>query len=166
MNLVIEPLLEGHYPAVRRIYEEGLATGIATFETRSIDWQAWDEKYLSTCRLVAVLDGEVAGWAALTPFSKREVYRGVGEVAIYLGGKFRNQGIGQALLNRLVEESEKAGFWTLQAAIFAQNKVSIRLHEKAGFRVVGIRERIAERDGVWHDNVLMERRLQAKHGQI
>ncbi len=158
MKMTIEPLLEAHYPAVRRIYEEGLATGISTFETKSIDWQAWDEKYLPTCRWVALLDCEVAGWAALTPYSKREVYRGVAEVAIYVGEKFRSQGIGQALLKHLVETSEKAGFWTLQAVIFAQNTASIRLHEGAGFRMVGIRERIAQRDGVWHDNVLMERR--------
>ncbi|MBI1225242.1 MAG: GNAT family N-acetyltransferase [Bacteroidetes bacterium] len=158
MNLVIEPLLEAHYPAVRRIYEEGLATGIATFETKSIDWEAWDEKYLSICRLVATVDGEVVGWAALTPYSKREVYRGVGEVAIYIGEKSRGKGIGQTLLKQLISNAEKQGFWTLQAVIFAQNKASIALHEQAGFRVVGIRERIAQRDGTWHDNVLMERR--------
>lgn len=161
MDLTIEPLMEAHYPTVRRIYEEGLATGIATFETRSIDWQAWDEKYLRACRLVAVFDGKIAGWAALTPYSKREVYRGVGEVAIYLGEKFRSKGIGRMLLKQLVEESEMAGFWTLQAVIFAENYASIKLHESAGFRIVGVRERIAERNGVWHDNVLMERRSEA-----
>ncbi|MCF8247969.1 MAG: GNAT family N-acetyltransferase [Saprospiraceae bacterium] len=158
MNLTIEPLLETHYPAVRRIYEEGLATGIATFETQSIDWKAWDEKYLPTCRLVALLDGEVVGWAALTPYSKREVYRGVGEVAVYLGEKFRGRGIAKTLLGHLVEASEQAGFWTLQAVIFAKNYASIKLHESAGFRIVGVRERIAALGGVWHDNVLMERR--------
>ncbi len=159
MKLTIEPLLEAHYPAVRRIYEEGLATGIATFETASIDWQAWDEKYLPACRLVAMLDDKVAGWAALTPYSKREVYRGVGEVAIYVGEKYRGQGIGKSLLTHLLEVAEKEGLWTLQALIFAENKPSIQLHEQAGFRTVGIRERIAKRDGIWHDNVLMERRI-------
>ncbi len=159
MSLTIEPLLQVHYLAVRRIYEEGLATGIATFETQSIDWAVWDEKYLPTCRFVALLDGEVVGWAALTPYSKREVYRGVGEVTIYVGEKSRGQGIGQALLKQLILASEAAGFWTLQAVIFAQNKASIALHEQAGFRVVGFRERIAQRNGAWHDNVLMERRM-------
>lgn len=149
-------MLPEHYPAVRRIYEEGLATGIATFETQSLDWEAWDKKYLPVCRLVAMLVGEVVGWAALTPYSKREVYRGVGEVAIYIGEKNRGIGIGQALLKHLISSAETSGFWTLQAVIFAQNKASISLHEQAGFRVVGFRERIAQRDSVWHDNVLME----------
>lgn len=156
--LKIESLLPEHYPAVRRIYEEGLATGIATFETKSIDWAAWDEKYLPVCRLVAIADGEIIGWAALTPYSKREVYRGVGEVAIYVGEKSRGKGIGQALLGELISRAEKEGFWTLQAVIFSQNKASIALHQQAGFRTVGFRERIAQRDGAWHDNVLMERR--------
>ncbi|MBK9015212.1 MAG: N-acetyltransferase [Saprospiraceae bacterium] len=159
MKLTIEPLLEAHYPDVRRIYEEGLATGIATFETKSIDWQAWDEKYLPTCRLVALLEGKMAAWAALTPYSKREVYRGVGEVAIYVGSTFRRSGVGKALLERLVEMSEQAGFWTMQAVILRKTKPASDCTESVGFRIVGIRERIAQRDGIWHDNVLMERRL-------
>lgn len=159
MNLALDPLLPTHYPAVRRIYEEGLATGFATFETQSLNWAAWDEKYLPSCRFVALLEGEVVGWVALTPYSKREVYRGVGEVAIYIAEKFRSKGVGRALLQHQIEAARYAGFWTLQAVIFAENSASIRLHEAAGFRLVGVRERIAQRNGIWHDNVLMELRM-------
>lgn len=144
--------------AVSSIYLEGLATGVASFETESPSWDQWDEKFLNPCRFVAMVQGEVAGWCALSAVSKRQVYSGVAEDTIYIASKFQRKGIGNTLLRHLISESEKAGFWTLQAGIFPQNKASIELHKQCGFRIIGIREKIAQRDGKWYDNVLMERR--------
>ncbi len=155
---VIEAMQAEDWDAVRRIYEEGIATGNATFETQAPEWSVWDEKHLQICRLVARKDGEVVGWAAVSPYSSRHVYRGVAEESIYIAESVRGQGIGKALLQALVDESERAGLWTLQAGIFAENVGSIVVHKACGFREVGYRERIGYRDGVWRDVVLMERR--------
>lgn len=146
------------WPAVSQVYAEGISTGNATFETQVPDWPDWDSGHLQACRLVAEIGGEVAAWAALSATSRREVYRGVAEVSIYVGTKAQNRGVGSALLERLVECSEKEGFWTLQAGVFPENKSSVLLHQRLGFRVVGTRERIATRDGRWRDVVLLERR--------
>ena len=135
-------------------------TGIATFETKVPNWEKWNTKFLPQCRFVAEVDQEVLGWCALSPFSSREVYRGVAEVTIYIAEKAQHKGIGKLLLKHLVAESERAGFWTLQARIFTENIASIKLHEKCGFRQVGIREKLGMRNGVWYDNVLLERRSQ------
>ncbi len=118
----------------------------------------WDQKYLRQCRFLLEEHEHILAWAALTPFSNREVYRGVAEISIYVAPSASGRGVGFTLLSHLVNCADASGFWTLQAAIFRQNEASIRLHKKAGFRIVGIRERIAQRDGIWHDNVLMERR--------
>lgn len=158
VKMVIAALTKEHYPEVAKIYEEGMATGIATFETEVPKWTAWNEKFLPNCRFVATIRGEIAGWCALSPVSKRLVYKGVAEVTIYVASRFQKMGIGKKLLTHLVNESEKGGFWTLQAGIFSENKISIYLHEQCGFRVMGVREKIAQRDGKWFDNVLMERR--------
>lgn len=156
----IRPLLSTDWAAVKRIYEEGLATGIATFETSApADWEAWDHKYLAPCRWACEREEEVVAWAALTPFSKREVYKGVAEVSIYVAQNARGYGIGKQLLQQLIHSAKKEGFWTLQAAIFGQNTASIHLHLQLGFRKVGLRERIAQLDGLWHDNVLLELRF-------
>lgn len=141
-----------------RIYSEGLATGTASFETALPDWEHWDASHLAGGRLVAVLDGQVGGWAAMSPVSSRVCYAGVAEVSIYVGKEFRGQGLGKTLLAALVGESERMGLWTLQAVILAENEASLSLHQQAGFRVVGRRERIAQRDGAWHDTILLERR--------
>jgi len=154
----IRPLTEADYPEVRRIYKIGLDTGIASFETQTLDWLAWNQKYLKPCRLVAVIDKEVVGWVALTPFSKREVYKGVAELSLYISPQHKGQGIGSTLLKELIALSEEQGFWTLQAKIFPENKASIHLHKKLGFREVGFRQMIAQRDGKWYDNILLERR--------
>jgi phosphinothricin acetyltransferase len=146
------------WDTVRAIYREGIATGNATFETDAPAWEAWDNGHLRACRLVAKTDGRVAGWAALSPVSGRCVYAGVAEVSIYVAGSARGQGIGQALLVALVEASERAGLWTLQAGIFPENAASLALHRACGFREVGRRECIGQMDGVWRDVVLMERR--------
>lgn len=143
---------------MRRIYAEGIATGNATFEPAAPSWAEWDTSKLAVPRLAAELDHAVVGWAALSPTSKRHVYRGVAEVSIYVAAAARGQGVGRALLAALVEESEEAGIWTLQAGIFPENTASIHLHKQCGFRIVGRRERIGQMQGVWRDVLLMERR--------
>ena len=155
----IRYLQQSDYKQVRAIYEAGLNTGIASFETESLDWEDWDKKYLKACRFVAEIENKVVGWVALTPFSKRAVYRGVAELSLYIDPAYSGRGIGNMLLEKLIEEAQKEGFWTLQAAIFPENKASIHLHQKNGFRIVGFREKIAQRDGQWYDNVLMEKRF-------
>lgn len=146
------------WPAVRDIYAEGIAGGNATFETVVPEWAQWDKGRLPVCRLAVRLDEQVVGWAALSPYSSREVYRGVADVGIYIAGAAQGRGVGKALLTALVEESEKQGFWTLQAGILIENVASRRLHQACGFREVGIREKIGQLHGVWRDVVLMERR--------
>lgn len=154
----IRLLLPSDWPAVRRIYAEGIATGNATFEQTPPDWDEWDAGKLIHPRLVAELAGAVVGWAALSPTSKRAVYRGVTEVSVYVAASARGQGVGRVLLSALVEQSQAAGIWTLQAGIFPENAASVHLHEQAGFRIVGRRERIGQMHGVWRDVLLMERR--------
>jgi len=146
------------WPSVAAIYGEGIATGIATFETVVPAYDAWDAAHLRGHRLVAVSRGSVVGWAALSAVSQREVYRGVAEDTIYVAESARGHGIGKALLRALASASERAGIWTLQAAIFPENAMSIALHERCGFRVVGTRERLGKLDGAWRDVILMERR--------
>ncbi len=158
MSLSIRPLNPIDWPAVCRIYAEGIATGDATFEQSAPGWDEWDAGKLAAPRLAAEMDGAVAGWAALSPTSKRPAYRGVAEVSVYVAASVRGQGVGRALLAELVEQSEAAGIWTLQAGIFPENAASVRLHEQCGFRIVGRRERIGQMRGVWRDVLLMERR--------
>ena len=156
MNII--GLTEQHYPAVKRIYEQGLATGNSTFQTSAPDWAEWDSSHLATCRLAGLENGHVIGWAALTPVSGRCVYAGVAEVSVYVDENFRGKGCGTKLLEALIVESEKQNLWTLQAGIFPENTASIRIHEALGFRRVGYREKIGKLKGVWRDTVLMERR--------
>ncbi len=155
---MVEKMDAGHWAGVRAVYEEGLATGDATFETEAPAWEPWDASHVHACRLVALSGGRVAGWAALSRVSAREVYRGVAEVSVYVGRDFRGRGLGRALLSALVRESEAAGFWTLQASIFPENVASLALHRSCGFREVGRRERVGRLGGRWRDTVLLERR--------
>ena len=157
-TLRLAPLQPHHYPQVRSIYEQGLATGNASFETQSSDWEKWDSSHLPYGRTVALFSDQVAGWVALTPVSERCVYQGVAEVSVYVHPAFQGQGVGRQLLTQLIQESEAQGLWTLQAGIFPENTGSLALHEKAGFRVVGRREKIGQREGVWRDVLLLERR--------
>ena len=156
--VTIEALAAGDWPAVRAIYEEGIATGKATFETEAPTWQSWDASHLPEHRFVARWEGEVVGWAALSPVSERCVYAGVAEVSVYVAERARGQGVGGVLLGELVWSSEQAGIWTLQAGVFPENEASLGLHRSNGFRVVGIRVGIGKHRGVWRDVVLMERR--------
>lgn len=145
---------------VRAIYLEGIRSGHSTFETEAPSWERWDEGHLSIARLV-MRDGEtILGWAALSPVSRRQVYRGVAELTVYVSENARGQGIGRALLEALIDESEKDGIWTLQASIFPENLASVQLHVRCGFREVGRRARIAMMNGVWRDTLLFERRSQ------
>lgn len=143
---------------VRSIYLEGIREGNSTFETEAPSPEAWDEAHLQSPRLVMRAEDKILGWAALSPVSKRRVYRGVAEVTVYVTESARGQGVGRALLERLIEDSEQAGIWTLQASIFPENVASVELHLKCGFREVGKRERIASLNGVWRDTILFERR--------
>ncbi|MGI4762463.1 MAG: GNAT family N-acetyltransferase [Janthinobacterium lividum] len=158
-SFTLQPLAAAHWPAVRTIYEAGMATGQATFTTEAPSWEAWDASHLAHCRLVATTaDGQVLGWAALSPVSSRCVYAGVAEVSIYIGAEARGQGVGRQLLGALVAASEQHGLWTLQAGIFPENVASLALHASQGFRTVGRRERIGQLRGQWHDTLLLERR--------
>jgi phosphinothricin acetyltransferase len=160
--MTIQLLTNAHWPAVRTIYEQGIATGNATFETQAPEWEAWDRAHLAHSRLVAVdAAGTVCAWVALTPVSSRCVYGGVAELSVYIAAATRGQGVGRALLQGLITESEAHGIWTLQAGTFAENVASIGLHTQAGFRLVGYRERIGEHHGVWRNTVLLERRSTA-----
>ena len=141
------------------IYAQGIATGMATFETEVPSWEEWDADHLATLRVVAERDGEVVGWAALAPVSQRACYRGVAEESVYVAEKARGQGVGSSLLGALVERAEKAGIWTIETSIFPENVASIELHRRCEFRVVGTRERIGQLRGVWRDTVLLERRV-------
>jgi phosphinothricin acetyltransferase len=156
--LEIRPLLAQDWESVRAIYLEGIATGNATFEDEAPSWEAWDAGHLPNCRLVAVKQGRVAGWAVLSQISSRSVYSGVAEVSIYVAAAFRGSGVGRTLLNALVELSERDGIWTLTAGIFPENAASLTLHQRCGFRIVGRRERIGRMDNRWRDVLLLERR--------
>jgi L-amino acid N-acyltransferase YncA len=154
----IEPLRTEHWPDVARIYAEGIATRNATFETEVPSWDAWDSAHLAEHRLVATEGEAVLGWAALVPVSERCVYGGVVENSVYVAASAQGRGLGGALLDALVDSTEAAGIWTIQTGIFPENEASVRLHERAGFRVVGRRERLGKLDGVWRDVLLLERR--------
>ena len=146
------------WPLVQEIYQQGIDTKIATFQEKAKAWEAWDRTTLEECRLVAVENDEIVGWAALSSVSSRAVYAGVAEVSIYVAADHHGQGIGKRLLMALVEEFEEAGIWTLQAGIFPENTASIMLHKKCGFREVGLREKIGHMEGKWRDVLLLERR--------
>jgi len=156
--MTIRPLEPADWPAVRAIYAEGIATGHATFATDPGEWADWDGSHFPRCRLVAEEDGAVLGWAALSFVSDRCVYGGVGEISVYVAAASRGRGLGGKLLAALVEASEQAGFWTLQAGVFPENEASVAIHERCGFRVVGRRERLGRMHGVWRDVLLLERR--------
>ena len=159
MELEIRPMTEADWPAVSRIYQLGMDTNLATFQSECPTWEEWNRSHLQPCRLVIADGGAVAGWAALTAVSGRCVYAGVAELSIYIDPVAQGKGVGTKLINALIAESEEQGFWTLQSGIMQDNLASIRLHERCGFRMVGYRERIGkDRFGVWRNTVLMERR--------
>jgi phosphinothricin acetyltransferase len=147
-----------NYSLVQQIYADGLATGVATFETEVPSWEKWDSSHLKCARIGAVEEGIMLGWAALSPVSGRCVYGGVAEVSVYVAKNAQRKGVGRYLLNSLIKISEDEGIWTLQSGIMPQNLASVMLHEKCGFRRIGYREKVAKLGGVWTDNVLFEKR--------
>ncbi len=159
MELAIRGMKKEDWEAVAAIYKEGIDSGIATFQTEVPEYEEWDKSHIAACRLVAIENSSVVGWAALSKVSSRCVYSGVAEISIYIKENARGKGIGEKLLKELILESEKEGYWTLQSGIIEINYASIALHKKVGFRMVGYREKIAQdRNGVWQNTVLMERR--------
>jgi L-amino acid N-acyltransferase YncA len=158
MSLSIRPFRADDWNAVRDIYEQGLLTRNATFETQVPDYETWIKKFHSYLIWVAVEHDQVVGWAGLQPVSVRKVYEGVVEVTIYIHNATTGKGIGTALMKHLITESEKAGIWTLYASVFQENTASIKLHLNNGFRKIGYREKIAQLDGKWRNTILFERR--------
>ncbi|EID56256.1 helix-turn-helix domain-containing GNAT family N-acetyltransferase [Saccharomonospora xinjiangensis] len=157
-DVAVRALRPEDWPAVRRIYREGIDSGLATFETVVPSRATLDAAWLPDHRWVAEIDGTVVGWTAASPASARDCYSGVADTAVYVAESHRGRGVGKALLHRQVTEADAGGLWTLQASVFTGNRVSIALHHAAGYRTVGVRERIAQLDGVWHDTILLERR--------
>jgi L-amino acid N-acyltransferase YncA len=158
MSVSIRTMQPDDWPAVSAIYAEGIISRRATFETSVPSWEVWDQSHNNECRLVANRKKGVIGWAALSPVSSRDVYRGVADISIYVAVNSQRQGIGRNLMDALFAVSEEHGFWTLQAGILSYNGASIAFHEACGFRIVGTREKIGMLDGVWRNTVLMERR--------
>lgn len=156
--MLITDLLPAHWPAVKKIYEQGIATGNATFQTTAPEWEEWDRSHARSPRLVALEKENLLGWAALTPVSGRCVYAGVGEVSVYVSPEASGKGIGKKLLAALILASEKENYWTLQAGIFPENAASIAIHQANGFRIIGTREKIGKMNGSWRDTLLLERR--------
>ena len=156
--VLVDDMRADDWPAVREVLAEGIATGQATFAERPPTWEEWDRDHLKECRLVARRSGHVVAWAALMPASSCPWYRGVAEVSMYVAASARGTGVGRALGEALLEASERAGFWTLEAWIFPENEVSLALCEAFGFRVVGVRERLGRMGDRWRDVLLLERR--------
>src|SRR5215208_5725921 len=160
MDRAVDQMKASDWEQVRAIYLEGIASGNSTFETEAPSWEKWDEAHLEIARLVMRDGDRILGWAALSPVSKREVYRGVAELTVAVTESARGQRVGRALLEALIDESERNRIWTLQASIFPENTASVKLHLRCGFREVGRRERISTLNGVWRDTLLFERRSQ------
>ncbi len=158
MKFEIVHMEDSDGPEVLAIYEEGIGTGYSTFETSVPSWEEWKAAHLMECCFVAKAEGALLGWVSLSSTSSRKCYAGVAEVSLYVRESARRQGIGMALLEKIISESEARGFWTLQGATFPENKASLRLQARCGFRVIGYRERVAKRDGAWRNSILTERR--------
>jgi phosphinothricin acetyltransferase len=157
-RLAVEEMTTSDWPAVAQIYRQGLDTGQASFETEVPAYEEWDRGHLERPRLVARVDGDIVGWAALSPVSDRCVYGGVAEDSVYVAAAATGRGIGRGLLSELVRRAEDEGIWTIQVGLFPENTASLALHERCGFRVVGRRERLGKHHGVWRDVLLVERR--------
>ena len=156
---MVRDLRPDDWPEVAEIFRAGILGGDATFETEVPTWAEWDARHPAGQRLAAVDGGRVVGWAALAPVSSRECYRGVAEDSVYVAPAVQGRGVGRALLGELLVRAERAGIWTVQSSIFPENRPSLALHVACGFRVVGVRERIARTGGIWRDTLLLERRL-------
>jgi len=156
-SLAIRDLRPLDWPEVARIYADGIATGVATFEVEPPTWERWSAAH-PEIRVVAAVDERIVGFCALSPVSDRRCYRGVAEESVYVASWAQGGGVGRALLDEVIARSEAAGIWTLEAGIFPENKPSLRLHLGCGFRLVGVRERLGEAGGLWRDVLFLERR--------
>ena len=154
----IRTFKKSDFSSVKSIYQQGIDTGNATFQNKAKGWNEWNASFLTNCRIVAEMNEEVVGWAALSATSNRTVYNGVAEVSIYIAKNYANYGIGKSLLSKLVSISENEGIWTLQAGIFPENESSIAIHSKNGFKTIGVREKLGKMNGAWRDILFMERR--------
>jgi len=154
-RIELRDLRSSDWPEVARVFEEGIRAG-STFATEAPSWETWDAAH--SLRVVAAVEGAVVGWAALEPVSSRHVYRGVARSAVYVAEGLRGLGVGRALMEKLIARSEHDGLWTIEASMFPENEASVALHRAVGFRVVGVRERIGQREGAWRDVLLLERR--------
>lgn len=152
------PITEEHFPSIAEIYQQGIDTGFATFETTVPSWEIWNESKLPHSRFLAMENNVTLGWIALSKVSSRCVYQGVAELSVYVSANHRKKGIGKFLLENLIKDSENHGIWTLQSGMFTENEATIALHQSLGFRIIGYRERIGKLNGVWKDNLIMERR--------
>ncbi|HET9242272.1 MAG TPA: GNAT family N-acetyltransferase [Gaiella sp.] len=164
--VTLRAMTPSDWPAVRRIYAAGIATGVATFETEVPSWEAWDRAHLAVPRLVAEAGNAIVGWIAVTRVSRRHAYRGVVEHSVYVDEAMRGRGVGRALLEALVARAAELGIWTIQTSVLETNAASLALHESVGFRLVGRRERIAQLDGAWRDTLLLELRLPSVEEQM
>lgn len=164
VKIHFEAMKKNDFTNVMAIYQEGIQTGHATFQTDIPSWQDWHRSHFEDCRIVMKKEDRIIAWAALNPVSSRNVYRGVAEVSIYVKAEFRKQGYGKRLLRYLIEASEKKGYWTLQSSIFPENKGSLKIHQDCGFKIVGNREKLGKMHDQWRDVYLLERRSQ-KVGQ-
>ena len=156
--ITIRPFVKSDFPSVKGIYQQGIDSGEATFQEQAKDYDVWNESLLPSCRLVAESNRQIIGWAALSSTSNRCVYSGIAEVSVYVSSNSQGLGVGNSLLETLIKASEEEGIWTLQAGIFPENKASIHIHSKNGFKVLGIREKLGQMNGIWRDIVFMERR--------
>jgi phosphinothricin acetyltransferase len=156
VTIIVAPMLAAHADAVLAIYQAGLDDGDASFQTTVPSWPQFDATHRPDLRFVALREGIVVGWVACAPVSTRSAYAGVVEHSVYVDPPARGSGVGHALLTTLLDATTAAGVWTVQGALFPQNAASVALHERLGFRVVGIRERIGRQDGRWRDTVLLE----------
>lgn len=156
--VTVDQMVPADWPNVSAIYLEGIRTGNATFETLAPTWEQWDRMHLTLGRLVARRGRSIAGWAAMSRVSQRKCYEGVAELSIYVAPWARGEGVGDALMKAAIKASEDAGIWTVQGAVFPENKASLALCARNGFREVGRRERIGKREGQWRDTILVERR--------
>lgn len=152
------PINKDNYTQVAIIYKEGILTNRATFETKVPNWEIWNKKHLPFGRIALQQNNKILAWASLSAVSQREVYKGVAEVSVYVTTSEKGKGLGEKILKELIKVSEENTIWTLQASIFRANKASLCIHEKCGFRVVGFKEKIAKLQGIWQDNIILERR--------
>lgn len=158
LPIKIKPLEPKHYPDIARIYQQAIDSGNITLATKTSTWEDWDKDHLGNMRFVAIEDDKVIGWVALSPVLQRTGYHGVTELSIYMDQNHQGKGIGKILMQHIIDTSEKAGIWTIMSFIFPQNEKSIALHQKFGFRLLGTQQKVAQLNGIWMDNSILERR--------